>query len=117
LSLELNPSDQAGCSPPGELPSGRRPPASEEDVLEAVRTILADVIGEEYVSEIEIERETSFYADLQIESIEFVALAEQLQARYGDRVDFPAWMATMDVDEIIAMTVGRLVDYILAALS
>jgi acyl carrier protein len=108
LSLEPNPTERAAAD--GAAADGAA-------VLDAVRTILADVIGEDYVSELEIGPDTTFYGDLEIESIEFVALAEQLQARYGSRVDFAAWMATMEMDEIIAMTVGRLVDYIVTALS
>ena len=80
-------------------------------VLDVVRTILADVIGEDYVSVIEIGPETSFQADLEIESIELVALGEQLQERYA-HVDFAWWLSTMEVDEIIAMTVGDLIDHI-----
>jgi acyl carrier protein len=85
---------------------------TEEATLANVRAIIAEVIGEEYVAEIEIERETLFYADLEIESIEFVALGEALQDLYGDRIDFPAWIAGMEVDAIIAMSVGQLVDLI-----
>ena len=80
-------------------------------VLDVVRTILADVIGEDYVSMIEIGPETSFQSDLEIESIELVAMGEQLQERYA-HVDFAAWLSSMEVDEIIAMTVGDLVDHI-----
>ena len=90
---------------------------SSLDVLDDVRTIISEVIGEDYVAEIEIGPGTSFYADLEIESIEFVALAEKLQERYGERVDFAAWIATMDVDEIIGMTVGQLADYIVDSLA
>jgi acyl carrier protein len=86
-------------------------------VLADVRTMIADVIGEEYVSETEIDADTAFYADLEIESIEFIALGEALQSRYGDLIDFPAWIATMEVDDIIAMRVGQLVDHIVAALA
>ena len=56
--------------------------------------------------------DTSFGDDLDLESIEFIALGEALTAHYGDRVDFAAWIATMDVDEIIGITVGRLVEHI-----
>ena len=80
-------------------------------VLDAVKTILTDVIGEDYVSMMEIGPETSFQSDLEIESIELVALGEQLQERYV-YVDFAAWLSSMEVDEIIAMTVGDLVDHI-----
>jgi len=81
-------------------------------VLADLRTMIADVIGDEYVSETDINLDTAFYADLEIESIEFIALGEALQARYGDHIDFPAWIATMEVDDIIAMRVGQLVDHI-----
>jgi acyl carrier protein len=103
LSLDRSPLDGA--------------PITGDQALETLRTILADVIGEEYLAEIYIDRETSFYGDLEIESIEFVALGEQLQQQYGDRVDFPAWIATMEVEEIIAITVGQLVDHIVASLA
>ena len=91
--------------------------ADPEAVLTAVRTMIADVIGEEYVNEADISVDTAFYADLEIESIEFIALGEALQARYGDHIDFPAWIATMEVDDIIAMRVGQLVDHIVGSLA
>ena len=86
--------------------------ARTEEVLGVVRSIIADVIGDDYVAQIEIDMETSFQDDLDIESIEFVALGEKLTERYGEHVDFAAWLATMDVDEIMGMTVGRLVEHI-----
>lgn len=81
-------------------------------ILDEVRGLLAEVIGEEYVLDLEIELDTEFQADLEIESIEFVALAEKLLERYGERVDFVAWLADKDIDDIIAMTVGDLVAFI-----
>ena len=90
---------------------------SSGEVLEVVRTMIADVIGEDYVDEIDITLDTAFYDDLDIESIEFVALGEALEERYGERVDFPAWIATMEVDDIIAMTVGDLVTHIVTHLA
>lgn len=97
-------------SPPGGASDG----ADEAAVLAVVGDLLAEVIGEDYVSEIEIGRDTAFHDDLDIESIEFVALGELLEERYGSRVDFPGWIATMEVDDIIGMTVGQLVDHIVA---
>jgi acyl carrier protein len=91
--------------------------ADRDAVLADVRTMIADVIGEEYVSESDITLDTAFYADLEIESIEFIALGEVLQARYGDQIDFPAWIATMEVDDIIAMRVGQLVEHIVGSLA
>jgi acyl carrier protein len=86
--------------------------ARTEEVLGVVRTIIADVIGDDYMQQIEIDMDTSFQDDIELESIEFVALGEKLTERYGERVDFVGWLGTMDVDEIMGMTVGRLVVHI-----
>lgn len=86
-------------------------------VLEQVRDVLADVIGEDYVSELDVEMQTAFRADLDIESIEFVAMGEALREVYGDRIDFVEWLTTMELDDIIALTVGELVDHIVEKLS
>jgi len=92
------------------------PGASAEDVLAEIRRIVVEVIGEDYVSELDIERDTRFRDDLDVESIEFVALGEALRARYGERIRLAQWIGDMEVDEIIAMTVGQLVDHIVASL-
>jgi acyl carrier protein len=84
-------------------------------VLVEVRGLLVDVIGEDYLLDIEIGRETLFHDDLEIESIEFVALAERLLDRYGEQVDFVGWLADKELDDIIGMTVGDLIDFITAA--
>jgi acyl carrier protein len=86
-------------------------------VLASVRAILIDVIGPEYAIDLSIEMETAFDADLGLESIEFVAVAERLQDLYGRDVDFIAWLATKELDEIIALTVGDLVTFIAASMS
>ena len=85
------------------------------DVLETVSDILVDVIGPEYLLDLEINPQTRFDEDLEIESLEFVALAERLLHHYGGQVDFVAWLATMELDEIIALTVGDLVKFIVVS--
>jgi acyl carrier protein len=43
---------------------------------------------------------------LRLESMEVLALGESLRERYG--VDLPAYLARLDIDELIALTVGDL---------
>lgn len=86
-------------------------------MLATLAALIEKVVGEEYAIGLEIGVETSFQGDLELESIEFVELAEQLMATYGGQVDLGAWLATMDVDEIIGLTVGQLVDHVVAGLS
>ena len=96
-------------------PTAAGTPTSDE-VLAEVRSLLVDVIGDDFLLDTEIELDTSFNEDLELESIEFVALSERLLERYGSQVDFVAWMAEMDLDEIIALTVGELVYFIVTSL-
>ncbi len=86
----------------------------QPQILGEVRGFLEEVIGEQWVSEFDIGMDTTFSADLELESIEFVALAEKLQERYGDGIDFPGWFSTMDLDDLINLRVGQLVDHITA---
>jgi acyl carrier protein len=88
-----------------------------EQILAQVATILREVVGEEWVAEASIAMDTSFSQDLELESIEFVALAEKLRARYGAQVDFVGWLSEMELDEIIALRVGELVEFIVRCLS
>jgi acyl carrier protein len=81
-------------------------------VLADVERILAEVIGEDLLLEGPLTMETSFDEDLQLESIEFVALSERLLVTYGESVDFVGWLAELELDEIIALTVGQLVDFV-----
>lgn len=81
-------------------------------VLDEVVAMLIEVVGEDFLLDVEIDLDTTFSDDLALESIEFVALAEKLQQRYGGRVDFAAFVADMDITEIMTMKVGTLVAYI-----
>src|SRR5207302_5066428 len=74
--------------------------------------MLAEVIGEDFLVDVELTGETTFSEDLALESIEFVALAEKLQERYERQVDFPAFLAGLEIEEIMALAVGQLVDHI-----
>lgn len=76
--------------------------------------MLAEVIGDDFLLDEELTVDTSFNEDLEIESIEFVALAERLTERYGSQMDFVGWMGQMELDDIIALSVGDLVDFIVA---
>jgi acyl carrier protein len=81
-------------------------------VFNEVVAMLAEVLGEDFLLDTEITPATSFSDDLALESIEFVALSEKLQARYGTRVNLVSFVADMDIDGIMAITVGKLVGYI-----
>ena len=87
---------------------------TEQAVLEELERMLVDVIGDDLLLDGPLTMETSFDQDLQLESIEFVALSERLLETYGEQVDFVSWLAEMELDEIIALTVGQVVAFVAA---
>jgi acyl carrier protein len=89
---------------------------NSEAVLSEVAGMVREVIGEEWAEDVPITMATSFARDLELESIEFVALAEQLKERFGRSVDFAGWLAGMELNQIIELKVGELVEFIVGCL-
>jgi acyl carrier protein len=87
------------------------------DTLDSVAATILEVLGEEGAPDQPIGLDTSFAQDLELESIELVALAEKLQALYGDRVDFVTWLSGKELDELVGLKVGDLVEHIDRCLS
>jgi acyl carrier protein len=89
--------------------SGR---GSREEILGQVAQLIREVVGEAWIEEKAIGMETSFGQDLELESIEFVALGERLQGHFGPAVDFVGWLSGKELDQILALRVGDLVEFI-----
>lgn len=81
-------------------------------ILQNLTEILREVVGEAWADEIEIGLDTSFSDDLELESIELVALAEKVQARYGADVDFVGWLSNLELSEIIGLKVRDVVAFV-----
>ena len=82
-----------------------------QSTLDIVRVMILEVMEEEEGA-FEIELKTSFQDDLELESIEMVALGESLQVRYDDRIDFAGWLTQLSLDELMALSVRDLVEWI-----
>jgi acyl carrier protein len=89
----------------------------EEAVFADVRGMLLTILDEYGDEDLEIGMNTTFNRDLDLVSIDMVTLAGLLQERYGDRNDFAEFLADMEFEEIIELTVGRLVQHIVANLN
>jgi acyl carrier protein len=90
--------------------------AAEATVLAHLSRMLRDLLEEYGLDDAEITMDTTFHDDLELESVDLVALSGQLREHYGDRVNFAKFIAERDLDEIIALTVGELVRYVVASL-
>ncbi|MGW2327586.1 acyl carrier protein [Streptomyces sp. NPDC001700] len=79
--------------------------------------MLRTMLDEEGLDDIEVAMDTRFTDDLELESIDLVTLAGTLQDRYGQEVNFAEFVADLELDEIIGLTVGQLVEYIVRCLA
>jgi acyl carrier protein len=92
-------------------------PAVELDaIVDDITAILVEVIGDEFLLDVEVTMATTFSHDLELESIEFVAMAEKLQEHYAGRVDLTAFLAGLEIDEILALSVGQLAGHVARSL-
>ena len=90
--------------------------ADEVTVLAQLTGMLRELLEEYGLDDAEITMDTTFHDDLELESVDLVALSGQLREHYGDRVNFATFIAERDLEEIIALTVGELVRYIVVSL-
>lgn len=101
--------------PTAPAPAQKTPTAPA--VLADVAGMLRTMLDEEGLDDIEIAMDTRFTDDLELESIDLVTLAGTLQDRYGQEVNFAEFVADLELDEIIGLTVGQLVEYIVRCLN
>ena len=86
-------------------------PADERLLAEFVEMLL-EVTGEDGGWAATITAANRLEGDLQLESVELIALGELLRSRYGEGVDLRAFVAGLDIDQIIGLTVGDVLDYL-----
>lgn len=83
-------------------------------VLDELRSMLVRVLDQYGLDDLEITRDTGFHDDLGLESIDLVTLGSLLVERYGEHVNLAAYLAELDLDSVIALTVGDLADFVIA---
>jgi acyl carrier protein len=85
---------------------------SKEEIFETLNQFITEVIGEEFVEEMDITPASSFTKDLEMDSIEIVAFSEKVKNHFGSNIDFTGWLSNMDLDEIIQLKIENIINYI-----
>src|SRR4051812_2677161 len=85
-----------------------------DEALATVTRLIQDLLEPDDVLDIEITMDTSFADDLEMQSVAFVVLSERLHEHYGASVNFVSWIAGMEMQQIMDLTVGQLVRHISA---
>jgi acyl carrier protein len=109
--MASGPVESGPVGPPGA--TGASP--DRERVLTQVIGMLAEVTGEDQRWAARVTAASRLEADLRLESVELAALGELLGHAYGQQVDLTAFIAELEIYEIIALTVGDLVAWVCAS--
>jgi acyl carrier protein len=73
---------------------------------------LAAATGDESLLSAGLNAATRLEADLRIDSLELTALCVVLRDRYGTAVDLAGYVAGLDIDQLIGLTVGDVAAYV-----
>ncbi|HEV2373009.1 MAG TPA: hypothetical protein VGS19_12655 [Streptosporangiaceae bacterium] len=81
-------------------------------LLAELTAMLQQVTGEDGQWAAAVTSASRIEGDLRLESIELTALAGLLADKYGEQVDLVAYLADLDIDQLIDLTVGDVVAYV-----
>lgn len=85
---------------------------NHEELFTLLKGFITEVIGAEFVEEMDITPESSFTKDLEMDSIEIVSFSEKIKAHFGDQIDFTGWLSSMDLDQLINLDRSMIINYI-----
>ncbi|PTU33010.1 hypothetical protein [Stenotrophobium rhamnosiphilum] len=90
---------------------------SYDDVLAVVIQQIRSTVNEDWIEDFEIGPETRFNDDLELESIEFVKIADAIQNHFGNQLGIISWLSGKSIHELIGLSVGDLTGFITSALA
>jgi acyl carrier protein len=86
-------------------------------ILSIVIDKIRSTVNEDWIEDFEIGPETRFNDDLELESVEFVKIADALQAHFGTQLDIVGWLSGKSIQELIGLSVGDLTGFIAGAVT
>lgn len=84
----------------------------KDQVFDVLHQFISDIIGADIAEELDITQNSNFTKDLEMDSIELVAFAEKVRVKYGTDIDFTKWLSAMDLDQIVKLNIGDIVNFI-----
>lgn len=85
---------------------------ADDESLQEVIEVLAAATGDASLLNGGISAATRLEGDLYLDSLDLMAFGALLIGRYGTALDLPGFVAGLDIDEIIGLTVGDVADYV-----
>jgi acyl carrier protein len=90
----------------------QNPGVDDKEIFVVLRQFISEVIGEEFLEDIDITEQSSFTKDLEMDSIELVSFSEKVKKHFGQHIDFPGWLSKMDIDQMIGLTIRDIIQFI-----
>lgn len=84
-------------------------------VLPELIGMLRDATGEDERWAAAVTAASRLEGDLGLDSLELTALGARLRQAYGDEADLPGYVAELEIDQLIGLTVGDLAAYVTAS--
>lgn len=81
-------------------------------IMRDITAVIREAVAEDWIQEFEIGANTSFNDDLDLESVEFVTIAAGLQQHFGEQIDLIGWLSTKSFDDLIALRVGNIAEFV-----
>jgi acyl carrier protein len=81
-------------------------------VILQLEQIVTEIIGQDAAAFLDFTEDSAFILDLEMDSIKLIHFAECVNDLYGGRVNFIGWLSTKPVEEILALTVSDVVDFV-----
>jgi acyl carrier protein len=107
----------SGARRPDDPRSGIVSDSVSDMVFGEVVSLLTEITGDQELLGFEISPATTFHEDLQMESVDLVTFTGTLIDHFGERVDLAAYLSDLELDDIIALTVGQIADYVTGCLT
>jgi len=85
---------------------------NHEELFTLLKGFITEVIGAEFVEEMDITPKSSFTKDLEMDSIEIVSFSEKIKEHFGDQIDYTGWLSSMDLDQLINLDLSMIINYI-----
>ncbi|MBR7835555.1 hypothetical protein KDL01_19925 [Actinospica durhamensis] len=81
-------------------------------LLEEIADLLCAALGQDTAWRAALGPATRLDGELFLDSLELAAFGAALTARYGEPVDLPAYVAGLDIDAIIELTLAQVAEYV-----
>jgi acyl carrier protein len=90
--------------------------SKKSGIMPQLMEMLEDTLGRDVVKIMHVGESSAFLGDLQMDSIAIVALAEKVNAAYGEKADLARWLSRQPARKLLKLTVGDVADYIAGAI-